>query len=209
MASLTAPHDGDHDRGTELITVAWVECSVAIIFVALRFYSRIRLTRNVWWDDWFIAITLVIRSFCCRKVQRTNTGSKALTITFSGFWTVLAANDGCRHLFYLDPDQRKFALRLNWITQPFAIAALATGKISVAFLLLRIIASSVWRRGFLWFMMATNFLFCSLSVIFTFAQCRPVTGLWDPTVKAKCWRPESQSSFSVFTGSELLADSST
>lgn len=117
-------------------------------------------------------------------------------------WTVLAVNNGCRHSYYLNPGELSSVVRLNWVIQPFHIMALATGKISVAFLIIRIMGKSTWRRRFLYFSMISNFLFCSLAIIFTFAQCKPVQALWDPMVKAKCWRPESQSHFSTFVGSK-------
>lgn len=125
-----------------------------------------------------------------------------LAITFSSFWTVLGANDGCRHLYYLSPEQISLVTKINWMSQPFAIMALATGKISVAFLILRIIGQSTWRRGFLYFSMITCFIFCALASIFTFVQCSPPKALWTPSIKGKCWKPESQSDFSVFVGSK-------
>ena len=99
------------------------------------------------------------------------------------------------------------ASRLNWIAQPFAIMGLAFGKISVAFLLLRLIGpKSFWRRNFLYFTMIGSFLFCALATIFTFVQCNPVQALWNPTLvpagQAKCWEPHTQSDFSLFVGSE-------
>lgn len=59
MSSFTPPPDGDQNRATELIVICWIEFIIALAFVAARFYSRIRITRNVWWDDWWILITLV------------------------------------------------------------------------------------------------------------------------------------------------------
>lgn len=80
--------------------------------------------------------------------------------------------------------------------------ALATSKASVAFLILRIMGTSTWRRYFLYFLVAANFLFCSLAIIFTFAQCRPSRALWDHSIDGKCWNPKSQSSFSLMAGSK-------
>ena len=57
--SAVAPVGGDRDKGPEFIRVAWIECSVAIVFVALRFYSRITYVRKLWWDDWVVLFTLV------------------------------------------------------------------------------------------------------------------------------------------------------
>lgn len=187
MASIqgAAPKDGDRDRAAELIAITWSQCAVSIIFVALRFYSRTRLTGNLWYDDAFIIITLVL-----------------LIVTVI-LWTVLAVNNGCKHIYYLDSSELVPALRLSWITQTFAIAAVATGKISVAFLILRIMGKSTWRRRLLYFCIVSNSIFCSLAIIFTFVQCKPVEGLWDSSVKAECWKPKSQSSFSVFAGSWL------
>ena len=102
--------------------------------------------------------------------------------------------------------------RLNWIIQPFVIIALATGKISVAFLILRIMGKSRWRRVFLiYFAMGGSFVFCSVAIILTFAQCRPVEALWNPSLvltgKAKCWPPMRQSNFSVFVGGMIYSRS--
>lgn len=80
--------------------------------------------------------------------------------------------------------------------------ALASSKASVALLILRIMGTSTWRKSFLYFLMAANFLFCTLSVIFTYAQCKPTKALWDQSIKGKCWKPESQSGFSLMTGSK-------
>lgn len=59
-ASTSAPLGGDQNRAAELIAVSWTECIISIVFVALRFYSRMRLTKNPWFDDAFMFITLVI-----------------------------------------------------------------------------------------------------------------------------------------------------
>ena len=58
-SSLSAPPDGDTNRANELNAVAWTWIALSSVIVALRFYTRIRLTKNLSWDDWFILITLV------------------------------------------------------------------------------------------------------------------------------------------------------
>ncbi|KAL8979687.1 MAG: hypothetical protein Q9177_006073, partial [Variospora cf. flavescens] len=182
MDMLPPPADGDQDRGTELIIICWIEFAIGLAFVAARFYTRIRITRNLWWDDWWILVTSV------------------LSMGFSIACTVLALNNGCRHLFFLNDQERMLATKLSWVSQPWAIMALATSKASVALLIMRIMGTSTWRKNFLYFLIAANFLFCTLAIIFTFAQCRPSRALWDPSVKAKCWNPKSQAGFSLFTG---------
>ncbi|KAL8831610.1 MAG: hypothetical protein Q9191_000761 [Dirinaria sp. TL-2023a] len=190
MSTSPIPAGGDGNRAGELDAVAWTWAAVASIFVALRVYSRLYITHNIWWDDHVIVL------------------STLLMIAFTILWTVLGAKSGCRHLFYLTPQQAMSASRLNWITQPVAIMALALGKVSVALLILRIMGKSFWRRIFLYFSMISAILFCGLAIIFTFAQCRPVQALWNPALvqmgKAKCWKPQTQSNFSIFVGSMYI-----
>ncbi|KAL9018403.1 MAG: hypothetical protein Q9185_004310 [Variospora sp. 1 TL-2023] len=109
-----APAGGDESRALELLLVTWIEFAVSLIFVALRFYTRIRITRNPWYDDWVMLFTMV------------------LTIVFSALFTAYAASGGARHIFYLnsDPAQKAFVLKLNWVSQVFSIAGIASGKCS-------------------------------------------------------------------------------
>ena len=74
-----------------------------------------------------------------------------MTAIFTSLLTYLGALGGCRHLYYLEknPTHAIKAIRINWINQPFQIISLATGKISVAFLIMRIMGKSTWRRAFL------------------------------------------------------------
>lgn len=116
----------------------------------------------------------------------------------------LGSAGGTRHLYYLTDEVAKHVTRLNWIAQPFGIIALATGKLAVGFLLLRLIPPNTkWRRRIVWVLMSITMIANSISVILTFTQCRDVAALWDPTVHAvtQCWDPKIQSDFSTFTGS--------
>ena len=59
MDSQLTPLDGDVNRNTELTGLSWTLASLALVFVTLRIYSRVFITRNMWWDDWAIILTLV------------------------------------------------------------------------------------------------------------------------------------------------------
>ena len=63
MAHGPASPDGDVNRDAVLIGVSWALVSLAMIFVGLRIYCRVVLTRNMWWDDWAIIATLVRLSY--------------------------------------------------------------------------------------------------------------------------------------------------
>ena len=106
----------------------------------------------------------------------------------------------------MNPAQAIKASRINWITQPVAIYALASGKISVALLIWRIMGRSKWRKAFLLYgAMIANVVVCTIAIILTFVQCRPVAALWDPELvvmgKGTCWPPKRQVYFSIFVGS--------
>lgn len=47
------------DRAPLLLISTWVWTAFAIVFVALRFFCRMRLIRSTWWDDWLILAAVV------------------------------------------------------------------------------------------------------------------------------------------------------
>ena len=59
MSLLSAPPGGDQNRATELNAFAWTLFCLSTIVVAARVYSRLTLTRNFWYDDFFIVLTWV------------------------------------------------------------------------------------------------------------------------------------------------------
>lgn len=130
-----------------------------------------------------------------------------LFVPFAIAVTFLASHGGARHLYYLTPDNIEYVLKVDWISQPFNIMSLMTGKMSVAFLILRLLGpSAFWRKWFLYINLVLNFVLGSLTAIFTFAQCNPPRALWVGTAKlphVKCWNPSSQLDFSLFSSSRF------
>ncbi|MCJ1285987.1 hypothetical protein MMC26_005329 [Xylographa opegraphella] len=164
-----APLGGDQNRGPTLIAVSWAWAVVSTVLVALRFYSRIRFARRLWHDDWWILISLI------------------LTLTFTILWTIYATIGGCRHIFYLSTTQWYSLTKINWISQPFCVMAIASGKVSVAYLILRLQAPCKWRTGLLYFIAASAVVFGAVDCVITFAQCSPAYALWTADVAASCW----------------------
>ena len=134
------------------------------------------------------------------------TVSQTLCIPFAVAVTFLVCHGGAHHLYYLTPDNIEYVLKVDWISQPFNIMSLKTGKMSVTFLILRLLRpSSFWRKWFLFVNIVLNFL-GSLTAIFTFALCNPPRALSEGTKKlphAKCWDPKSQLDFSIFSSSRF------
>ncbi|KAL9581759.1 MAG: hypothetical protein Q9212_003697 [Teloschistes hypoglaucus] len=71
--------------------------------------------------------------------------------------------------------------------------AIATGKISVAFLIQRIQGPNKWRTWLLRFISISVFITALFAVIFLFAQCQPARALWTPSMikngTGHCWNP--------------------
>lgn len=118
---------------------------------------------------------------------------KLFTLTFSIMWSVYAGRGYARHEHYLRPGQRSDAGKLSVISRSCCIMAIATGKISVAFLIQRIQGPGKWRTWLLRFCSVTVFITALFALIFLFAQCQPARALWTPSmIKAgtgHCWNP--------------------
>ncbi|KAI0411007.1 hypothetical protein F5X98DRAFT_368384 [Xylaria grammica] len=181
---ILSPTEPDVDRGPTLIAIFSTECAVSLAFLSLRLWARTR-TSAIGFDDVFMTITWLLFA--------------SITIIVG----IFGASGGTRHTYYLSNEQAIYVTKLDWVSQALAITALATGKVAVGLLLLRLIAStSRWRRITIYVLMALTVIFSILAVVFTFAQCQNPAALWDPSVHAmtSCWDPKVQSNFSTFTG---------
>lgn len=104
-----------------------------------------------------------------------------------------------RHIYYLPHDDGILATKLDWLCQAFFITALTGGKISVAFLILRI-SNTKWHTYFLHTINIALLIINLPLIVWTYCQCRPTAALWDPAVKGECQEPKLQGGFAVFQG---------
>lgn len=106
-----------------------------------------------------------------------------------------------RHGYTLTAEEILQVAKWNWIPQPFSIMNLAFVKLSISFLLLRILGPHAkWSR---WFLHVNMVLFTATMVvasILTFVQCDPPRALWEPVPGAKCWDPSIQAGYATFGG---------
>ncbi|KAH7118728.1 hypothetical protein B0J11DRAFT_508831 [Dendryphion nanum] len=174
----------DHDRGAHLAATYITGCALTLIFVVGRLCARFSIA-GIGIDDWCMLVTWIV--------------FLPLTVLVSLF----SLSGGTRHLVYLvqDPLQMTYLVKLNWIAQPLAIFCLGSTKISVAFLIIRLLnRASVWRRYSLYVASAITTANTIIMIVLTFAQCEDPAALWDGDVKSrtKCWDPAIQSSFSIY-----------
>lgn len=104
-------------------------------------------------------------------------------------------------MYYLSPEDASKALKMDWVTHAFILAATNLGKVSFAVFLLRIIPKS--KKRMRWFLYGYNILLIAINIpliILTYAQCNPVAGLWNPRIGAKCLPPHIHDDYGLFQG---------
>lgn len=146
-------------------------------------FTRSRLIHNVGIDDWMILLALVLAIVCSSLV------------------TADVHYGGGRHFATLDPVQRLNANKFNWIAQPFTIFSCGVGKISVAFLILRIMAKNKVQQWFLYTLIALLVTINTICVGFLMGQCSPARKLWNPEVPGSCINPHIQQNVGYFQSS--------
>ncbi|OAA33221.1 integral membrane protein [Moelleriella libera RCEF 2490] len=188
-----APPGGDVDRGPDALITFWTTAGISVVVVGLRFVGR-RLRRQTGLDDWIMLLTLI------------------LYVVFVSILTKYITVGGLRHLYYLTPEERVIAAKWGWISQPFVIMGFATGKLSVAVLLWRVVGSTTfWRKWFLCFATISALLISIVNIVLTFTQCSPVEALWNQQLlkegQTKCLSPSIQINFAIFLSSwNILTD---
>jgi hypothetical protein len=113
---------------------------------------------------------------------------------------------GTRHFVYLneDPAHAEYLVKMNWIAQPLAIFCLGTGKVAVAFLIVRLLnRASVWRKWSLYLTSGLTVINTFFMILLTFIQCKNPAALWDNEIRSRttCWDSRVQSSFSIYGAS--------
>lgn len=159
---LSPPPNGDENRAGIMIGVFVGLNTMSCIFVVLRLYARLFLTKAARWDDWTIVLALV--------------GS----LIGAGLDFPEIHNGFGRHEYYLNDHQiqefKKYTYG-EWLQTFFT---LMFTKVSICLLLLRISPSKRIIRpiqGLVVFLILSNVV---LSLVWIL-QCIPVDGAWDAT----------------------------
>lgn len=109
-----------------------------------------------------------------------------------------------RHAVYLEEDERVNAVYMIWLSVPFSPGSAAIGKVSIALLLMRLINRNRGQKAFLWVLIVLLLAINLVLIIITFAQCTPVTLLWERVrmnpPRGTCWAPTIQQSYGYLVG---------
>jgi hypothetical protein len=57
--NMSAVVQANDDRQKEVLVVAWVTTGAALVTVAIKIFTRLRIVRVIGWDDFFIVFSMV------------------------------------------------------------------------------------------------------------------------------------------------------
>lgn len=182
---FTRPEDGDRSQGWAILAVRWAFVIAAFLTTVLRVWVRVRLTRNLGWDDHNIIIAMV--SFAIMDNHKPSfTSHQATTIIGAGLITAQVISGGLgRHSYYLQPSQRRLFTALGWGDWIQTFITLMFTKISICLFLLRIVDSKNIRVA-MHVLIGCLVLFTAVFTCLFLGICRPLKAHWNTGMDAIC-----------------------
>ncbi|CEI62252.1 hypothetical protein FVEN_g10252 [Fusarium venenatum] len=169
----------EDERGTRLLASIWTLALLSLILLFLRVYCKRWRGKGLWYDDWFLIaaqVTLMISVAINTYLVSLGFGRHKATIS----------------------DENLKTINLNTIVgAAFGIIATTTSKTSFAITLYRI-ATNVWMKYFLIFVIITINVSMNLVWIFGLAKCSPLARVFDKSVPGTCWDPKALLQFQLF-----------
>lgn len=185
MANLSDP-----GHGPLILSVTWVLTALALILIATRFYVRVNILHALGADDWVMllaGVLLIVFQACITKGYLWGLG---------------------KHDVDLTTEQLINILKWDWISTTPSILVSIVARISITILLIRLFGNKLWFRRFLIICTGFQSIVAIIVIVVVWAQCRPVQGLWNPTIPASRLNPAVQQDLaylaqSLFTFSDL------
>ncbi|CDM27850.1 hypothetical protein CBS147339_4409 [Penicillium roqueforti] len=157
----------DVNQGPRILIATAITTFAALFTVLARFYVRIFLIRNVGWDDYTMALTMLL-SLC-------------------GFAIIVpeVIYGAGRHMIYVQETSVK-AMHLNYATQGIYMWAIGLVKVSIGLFLLRF-APRKGYKVFIWVVIVLMTLYTAICFLTLIFECSDIRSNWDPSVKSKCF----------------------
>ncbi|OCL07657.1 hypothetical protein AOQ84DRAFT_408518 [Glonium stellatum] len=136
-----------------------------------RIYSRLRPKPRLAWDDYLIAVAMVL--------------------SFTSYCVAIAsAAHGWGHLSqHVSPKNRVMVFKCLFTQQILWIFATALVRISIACSLVRLSTRKFWRWG-LWIIMGIQAITYTGWMVLLLFGCRPLRSFWEPVPEVHCWNPK-------------------
>ncbi|KAL4811805.1 hypothetical protein BDW67DRAFT_194344 [Aspergillus spinulosporus] len=138
------------DQSLSITTASWTLGSLCIVIVAVRLYTRALVTRQLGWDDFFIALSLLSAIICSALAQ---------VAVYYGL--------GMHTSDINNPGHRTQAAKYTVIAPNFSVVSTTTGKIFVAIFLLRLMgrSASPWQYWYLYILTLVSVIWNVFAII--------------------------------------------
>ncbi|KAF4981688.1 hypothetical protein FZEAL_2575 [Fusarium zealandicum] len=167
------------DRGVRLLASCWSLTAASALLLFLRIYCKLWRGRGLWWDDHLLITSWV---------------SLLIAVSINSYIVTLGFG---RHIETVDDADLRI-INLNTIlVATFGILATTISKTSFAITLYRI-ATNVWMKRFLIFIIVTINVTTNLVWMFGFAKCTPLEKVWDQDVPGTCWEKAPLLKYQLF-----------
>ena len=125
---------------------------------------------------------------------------KSLNIVYAAIVEVGVKAGNGRHPYYLGPQETSKAIRWSTIAFIPGVLSFTVPKISVAILLARLLNPTKRQKIFMYSLSIVVNIGGCIAVALLWQQCKPSSGLWDPTVAATCWSPDVLIDYTIAHG---------
>ncbi|KAL8364897.1 hypothetical protein RB595_003943 [Gaeumannomyces hyphopodioides] len=179
------PDIAAQDKGPGIIVTILSLTSITTLFVIARLYTRARVLRAAHLDDWLIIVSM------------------ACTWVAAGFSVAANLKGAGRHVRALTQQELHDAIFFVMTGFVPSLLSFAFPKLAIVALLTRLMNPSRIHRRFLWVLAGSCFVVLCTNIIVEFAQCNPVSALWDKSIKKEdksCWDPRVNLYTAYFAG---------
>ncbi|KAH7146073.1 hypothetical protein EDB81DRAFT_933824 [Dactylonectria macrodidyma] len=189
MAQSTSPPDGDTSTAPVVLGILGVVLGLAFLLYLTRIYTRVRPTYKLNFSDYAISVAFVFE--------------------LAAFALLIAAiTEGLgRQAYYLEGDANINISHLLFFGQILGPWVASLSRASVAYLLLQLPVSLLW-RVILVVSIAFQFVVAISANVIRLVHCIPIRANWDPAVPdAHCWTmQQSKINTFVFGGLVIASD---
>lgn len=187
----------DDDLGPQLNGTIWLLTTLAALFLGLRIYCKLLRRRGLWWDDYFLLASWVSASPTSDEILVADFNFVKVALAVSAIMLSVGVSLGLgKHNNDINPETFQGVVMFSYIAGFCSVLATAWSKTSFAITLLRI--SNGWVKMFVWFTIITVNLVLGANGTIQWAQCWPVTKLWDASVPGKCLPSEVVKDYNTF-----------
>ncbi|KAL2270522.1 hypothetical protein VTJ83DRAFT_2706 [Remersonia thermophila] len=167
LPSNPAENDGPRILGATLTVT-----TIAVLTSIARIYVRTNMVRSFGLDDYFMVFATL------------------LVIVEQGIVIGSVHHGAGRHMGDLAPEDIGMGMKLNFISQPLYLFGICFVKLSAGAMLLRIASVGFYRRLIIGVMvfMSVYTVACFFTLVL---QCTDIRVMWDMTVQATCWAPQT------------------